>query len=85
MRPDVARFLASHSRSPRDAVLEDVAPYRGMSLEEKGRAVEAVCRSAAAILTARPDRDAVIALRDPPHPSYAVIMARLRVPWRSAR
>lgn len=83
MRPDVARFLAHHATSPRHAVLEDVARYRGVSLEERGRDVERVCKAAAAVLAARPDRDAVMALRDPPHPSYEEIVRRLRVPWRS--
>lgn len=82
MQAEVARFLASHTRSPRDAVLDDVVPYRGLSLDEKGRDVEAACRTTAAILAARPDRDAVMSLRDPPHPSYLVIVRRLRVPWR---
>lgn len=83
MRPDVARFIQTHARSARDAVLEDVAPYRGLSLEQKGRVVEAVCKAAAAILAARPDRDVVMALEDPPHPSYREIVARLRSRWRT--
>lgn len=39
----------------RDEVEDDVAPLRALSLEERGKIVESVCRDAMAIMRARPD------------------------------
>lgn len=52
MRAFVAR-LDQRRRSLAEEVEEDVAPARAMSLEERGRVLESVCRDAWAILRAR--------------------------------
>lgn len=76
--PAVARFLARHSKPPRDAVAEDAAPWRDKSPAEKWRAVLALSRSAAWVLRLNPQRERVLAREDSPHPSYFEIMKRLR-------
>jgi len=78
MRPEIARYLERVARSEEETIEIKVAPYRDATLEEMGLASTAVCRAVAAVLAARPDRDRVLAFRDPPHPSYATIVRRLR-------
>lgn len=63
-----AKFLASleeRRKTLRDEVEEDVGPLRGLSLEERGKVHESVCRDAMAIIRARPDAEAALAERDP--------------------
>jgi hypothetical protein len=74
----VQRFIARHHRPILEDIERAVAPYRGMSPEDTWRAVDSVCRDAAFLLAAHPDRDRILVERDPPHPSYAGIMKRLR-------
>lgn len=57
--------LDSQRRSLRDEVESDVAPLRGLSLEERGKILESVCRDAMAILEARPDFETAVQYRDP--------------------
>ncbi|MGE0713758.1 MAG: hypothetical protein AB7N76_21715 [Planctomycetota bacterium] len=78
MDPQVARFIARHHRSVREAVEDDVAPHRGQSPAESWADLVAVCRAAAAALAANPERDRIVAAVDPPHPSLRGILARLR-------
>lgn len=66
--PAATKFLASlaeRRRSLRDEVEDDVADLRGLSLEERGRILESVCRDAVAILRARPDAAEAMAWQDP--------------------
>jgi hypothetical protein len=77
------RFLRNHAIDVVEEVERDVAPYRDLSLEERGRILEAVCRDSAAILASRPDRDRVLDQVDPPHPSYRAIIRRLAVNRRA--
>lgn len=78
MDPSVARFLARHAKPAREAVEADAARYRDLTPDERGRELEAACRTAARLLEGRPDREQVRARRDPPHPSYFAIIRRLR-------
>lgn len=58
MAIDARRYLEAlegRRRTLRDEVEDDVAMLRGLSLEERGRILESVCRDAMAILRARPD------------------------------
>jgi hypothetical protein len=57
--------LAQRRRSLRDEVEEDVAPLRGLSLEERGRILESVCRDAMAIIEARSDAERALQYQDP--------------------
>jgi hypothetical protein len=77
-RAKVARFIAKHHVSVKEDVESEVAPYRGKSLEDTWQDIRSVCRAAAWILAKQPDRDKVVAGREPPHPSYRAIIARLR-------
>ncbi len=76
--PAVARFIARHSKPPREAVDEDAAPWRGVSPEEKLRATLELCAQAALFLEMNPNREWVLAEKAPPHPSFSGIMKRLR-------
>jgi len=63
----VQNFLQSlelRRKSLRDEVEEDVGPLRGLSLEERGRILESVCRDAMAVLRARPDSAQAIEQRE---------------------
>lgn len=60
--------LAERRRSLKDEVEDDVAPLRGLSLEERGRILESVCRDAMAILRARPDAEQALQYQDPRSP-----------------
>jgi hypothetical protein len=51
-------------RSLRDEVEEDVAPLRGLTLDERGKILESVCRDAMAILRGREDFETAIQARD---------------------
>ncbi len=55
-----------------------MAPHRGQSPAERLRDVIALCALAAAQLAGRPDRDRIVHDVEPPHPSYAELVRRLR-------
>ncbi len=74
----LARFLARHAVSEREAVERDVAELRGLGPEATWAPIDAVCRSAADVLSMRPDRVDALGQRDPPHPSYDAVVRRLR-------
>lgn len=79
------RFLAQHAVSPREAVERDVAELRALTPEETWAIIDAVCLSAADVLSMRADRLAELDRRDPPHPSYEGVMRRLRAGYRNRR
>jgi hypothetical protein len=63
-RAEVSRFLSRLDEQRRDEVENDVGSLRGLTLEERGRIVESVCRDAMAILRARPDFEQAVLQRD---------------------
>ncbi len=69
----------------RDEVEPDVAPVRHLSLTERGEWVARACASARAILTARPDRAAILARREPPAPDFEAWWSALMQRWRQSR
>jgi hypothetical protein len=83
--PALARFLARHATSAREAVERDVAELRALSPEETWRIIDSVCLSAADVLSMRPDRAAALDAQEPPHPSYEAVMRRLRAGYRNQR
>jgi hypothetical protein len=85
MKDRLAKFLARHAVSEREAVEKDVAGLVGLSQEESWRIIDSVCLSAADLLSTRPDRLSVLLDRDPPHPSFEAVMARLRARYRNPR
>jgi hypothetical protein len=60
----------------------DIAPVRGLSLDERGDWVARACASAWAILRSRPDAAALLARREQPAPDleekWKSLSARLR-------
>jgi hypothetical protein len=56
---------ALRSRSPREAILEDIGPYVGLSPEERGRIVDQLSQLALDLLRSNPHRDEVIQWQDP--------------------
>lgn len=56
--------LERQRRTLREEIEPDVAPLRGLSLEERGKIVESVCRDAMAILRARPDFERAVQAHD---------------------
>ncbi len=67
-REAVAGFLSRLDDQRRDEVENDVGPLRGLTLEQRGKIVESVCRDAMAILRARPDFEEALQRRDPRSP-----------------
>lgn len=57
--------LESKRRTLRDEVEEDVAPLRGLSLDERAKILESVCRDAMAILRGRSDFEQAVRHQDP--------------------
>lgn len=77
MDPRVARFIERHHVDAAQAARDDVRDYLGLSPEATWPHIVAACRLAAWCRDAgtRGPRDDD---EDPPHPSYAAIVARLR-------
>ena len=64
----------------RTAVEREAAPYRSLSAEARARATAAACRAAARQLANRPDRERLLAFRDPlPESSVAALRELRRV------
>jgi hypothetical protein len=57
--------LDQRRSSLREEIEDDIAPLRSLSLEERGKILESVCRDAMAILSARPDFERALAHQDP--------------------
>jgi hypothetical protein len=62
----------------RTSIEREAAPWRGRSLEEHARATSAACRAAARQLALRPDRERLLAYRDPLPESTRIALRRLR-------
>ena len=69
----------------REAVAREAAPYRGLGAEERFRLLASACRTAAHQLANRPDRERILAWRDPLPASSQAILARLREQGRARR
>ena len=65
------------ARSNRDAIREDIAPYVGMTIEERSRAVSELCRWAADVLDASPNSESGWAWRDERSPESLALWVRL--------
>jgi hypothetical protein len=83
--PKLAKFLARHAVSVKQEVEDDVAPNRGKTPEECWADVVALSRTSAWAISLQPDPLKIAATRDPPHPSYAETVRRLRASWRNTR
>jgi hypothetical protein len=81
----LAKFLARHAVTEREAVEKDVAELRALGPEASWRVIDSVCLSVADVLSMRPDRAAVLSESEPPHPSYAAVMSRLRAGYQNRR
>lgn len=80
-----ARFLemlAARRATLADEVEEDVAPLRGLSLEERGKVLESVCRDAMAILRSRPDAERALSHRDERCPESMELWRQLVARYR---
>lgn len=75
----LAKFLRQHAVSPRQAVEDDVAEWRGVPPERSFQDGLALARSAARVLAWGGCDPLEVALeRDPPHPSLGPALERLR-------
>lgn len=68
--------------SDRESIEREAAPYRGLSPQERWRLTAAACRAAARQLASRPDRERLLAYRDPLPPESVAAFARLRAAYR---
>lgn len=59
------RHLAERRSSLRAEIEDDISGLRGLSLEERGKLLESVCRDAMAILRGRPDFERAVQHQDP--------------------
>lgn len=77
--PSLERFLRLHSVSIQEEVEADVAEARAMTPLERWEALVRLSKCLSWIRTQSPEHQArVLAWRDPPAPSYAQLVARLR-------
>ena len=86
--PRVRRYverLDAGRRTLAAEVEDDVAPVRGLSMQERGASVASVCRAAWAILRARPDAADVVGWQDPPAPDFGERWRALMDRHRAAR
>jgi hypothetical protein len=79
------RFLARHAVSEREAVLDDVRNYLGMSPEATWPSIRAVLALSQWQRASQPERAALSLDRDPPHPSYEAVIARLSAGYENRR
>ena len=83
--PSVKRFIDLHSDGDR-AVREKVAPFRRMSLEERGDWVNAALGNLSMFLEMRPDRrEEILAREDPRSAESLALWRRLIAEARGAR
>ncbi len=79
--PRVARFLRTHSVSIREEVEADVADHRDLTPSERWRLLVGLCRSIPWLINSANPPEVVARIledREPPHPSYHELVARLR-------
>ncbi len=70
-------------RSDRDAILDDLEPYRGTTVEERSAIMSQLCRLAAEQIAAQPDPRRVLEWQDPRSPESLALWQRLvRRGWR---
>ncbi|MDP1828730.1 MAG: hypothetical protein Q8L48_36055 [Archangium sp.] len=65
------------ARSDREAIREDIAPYVGMSVEERSRTLSELCRWARDSLDANPQRERAWAWEDKRSPESLALWSRL--------
>ena len=58
------QHLAARRNSLSEEIEDDISGVRGLSLEERGKLLESVCRDAMAILRGRPDFERAILHQD---------------------
>jgi hypothetical protein len=78
--PRVERFLRIHAVDVRQEVESDVADDRDLTPAERWRILERLSPSAEWLVEANPPElvASLLEWRDPPHPTYREIVARLR-------
>ena len=77
--PRVQRFLEIHSVSEREAVEADVADHRHQTPAERWEVLVTLSQTLDWWRSRPPEeRERMLDLRDPPHPSYREIIQRLR-------
>lgn len=59
------KHLELQRQTLREEIEDDIAPLRALSLEERGKRMESVCRDAMAILRGRADFAQAIQYQDP--------------------
>ncbi len=75
--------LREMQRSPQRSIEAEVASSRGLSSEERGQRLVAVCRAAWAILRSRPDFHQAVAYQDPLPADFAAKWNALRARYRA--
>lgn len=65
------------ARSDREAIREDIAPYVGMSVEDRSRTLSELCRWARDALDANPQRERAWAWEDKRSPEALALWMRL--------
>ena len=77
--------LDARRRTLREEIEDDVAPVRGLTLEQRGAWVASACRSAWDILRARQDAMHAIDQDEPPAPDFPAKWAALMAEYRKGR
>ena len=83
--PSLRGVLPGWVTDDAESVRREAEPYRRMSHEQRMRHLSMVCRDAWRLAISRPERDAVLAYRDPLPESSVAALARLRALARRER
>lgn len=70
-------------RNDRDAILDDLAPYRGTTVAERSAIMSDLCRFAAEQIAAQPDPQRILAWQDPMPAESVALWRRLIARGRS--
>lgn len=65
------------ARSDREAIKEDIAPYAGMTIEQRSQVMSELCRWARDALEANPQRERAWAWEDKRSPESLLLWRRL--------
>ncbi len=73
----VERLDRSLARPLAEQLEDEVGPYRGLTMQQRARVLEGLCRAAWVVLSTRPDRDAVLRFPEPGAADLETIWRRL--------
>jgi hypothetical protein len=69
--------LGLRQRSDRDAIIDDLGPYIGTTMEQRDEIMSQLCRFASEQIAAHPDPQRILDFQDPLSPASEALWRRL--------